>query len=158
MAELTFAETTIHHVSHIAQNMREADRVEVMASHGHTPLEALTLGVSKSDQVVTVLSPEDTPLVIIGVVSQSLLSDVGTIWLLGCDEALRHRRKFISEVPRVLSILFERYTMLENYVHVDNQISVRWLNRIGFKMDEPILFKNSGEYFMRFYMKRCDHV
>jgi hypothetical protein len=138
--------------------MREADRVEVMASHGHSPLDALTLGVSKSDQVVTVLSPDGTPLVIIGVVSQSLLSDVGTIWLLGCDEALRYRRNFISEVPRVLSILFERYTMLENHVHVDNRVSIVWLKRIGFEMDEPVLFRNSGEYFMRFYMKRCGHV
>ena len=113
-----YVHTTIDHINHIAENMREADRIEVMASHGHTPLEAMMLGYENSDQIFTALGEDDEPVFVLGVVLNSLLSDIGTVWLLGCDDALKYGRNFIAEAPEVLSILLERYTLLENYVHV----------------------------------------
>ena len=154
MANLTFRHTSIDDVAHIGENMRQADREEVMASHGHIPMQSLLLGMRRSDQTITAVSPDGVPLVIFGVANKSLLTDVGVPWLLGCDEALKYRRHFMIDVAKVLEIMLEKYSMLENYVHVRNRVSVNWLKRMGFKMDDPVLFINSGEYFMRFYMER----
>lgn len=153
MAELTFRHTTLIDLAYVAQNMRQADREEVYAAAGHTPEQALVISIFMSEEAVTAVSPDNTPLVIFGISKQSLLSDKGIPWLLGCDEALRYRREFMRQTPKVLETMLEQYTMLENYVHVKNTISVRWLKRLGFSMDSPITFP-SGEQFMRFYMER----
>jgi hypothetical protein len=158
VVNLTFKHTDIHDIAYIGENMRQADRDEVMAASGHNPMQSLLLGVRRSDQTITAVSPDGVPLVIFGVVGKSLVTDVGVPWLLGCDEALKYRRHFMTDVPKVLEIMLEKYRMLENYVHVKNRVSVNWLKRMGFKMDEPVLFINSGEYFMRFYMERGEHV
>lgn len=154
MANLTFKHTDIFDVAYVANNMRQADRDEVYAASGHNPYDSLMLGVRKSDDIVTAVSPDGVPLVIFGISSKSLVTDIGVPWLLGCDEALKYRKHFMTDVPKVLEIMLEKYRMLENYVHVKNRVSVNWLKRMGFQMDDPVLFINSGEYFMRFHMER----
>lgn len=144
------------HVRHVAFNMRDADVAEVKATANKTPLEALRKGMEISDRTVTVLTPDGLPLVIMGVAPRCRLTGVGSPWLLGTDEALKYKRNFLTDPPEVLDEMMDLYPKLENYVHVENRISVRWLKLLGFKMDEPVLFPNSGEKFMRFHMTRED--
>lgn len=153
MAELTFRHTTLADVDHVAKNMRQADREEVYAAAWHTPEQALVTSIRMSHESVTAVSPDGVPLVIFGLTTRGILSDVGIPWLLGCDEALRYRREFVKQTPKVLESMLEQYRMLENYVHVKNVVSVRWLRTMGFNMDPPVMFP-SGERFIRFWMER----
>lgn len=153
MADLLFRETTMSDVCYVAENMRQADVAEVYAAAGDSPMSALCKSVEMSDDPVTVASPEGVPLVIFGTVQRSLLTGVGIPWLLGCDEALKHKRGFAKYAPKIVELMLEDYEYLENYVHMKNRVSVRWLKRLGFKMDEPIRFP-SGERFIHFSMKR----
>lgn len=150
---LIYEETDSDHILHVAHHMRAADRLEVAASHGKTPLEALATGFSISDQCVTALSPAGVPLVIFGIAPRCRLTGVGVPWLLGTDEALKFRRHFFTDPPRVLPAMLDLYPSLENYVHIQNHLSVGWLQRIGFRMDAPVKFP-SGYWFRRFHMSK----
>lgn len=150
---LIYAHTTDEHVRHVAENMRSCDAEEVRLSHGHDPLTALQTSVNITEEPITVLSPDGVPLTIMGIIPKHLLSDTGIIWMLGCDDALRFRRHFLTDVPKVLDIWLERYKMLENYVHVLNTVTVNWLDRLGFEFDEPFNLHN-GASFVRFHMEK----
>jgi hypothetical protein len=134
--------------------MREADRVEVRASHGHSPVEALLRGVEVSDMVETVVDEDGTPFAILGVAPRCRLTGNGAPWLLGTDDVVKNRRAMVQDAGPVLDRMMNLYPSLENYVHCDNRISVRWLKSIGFKFDEPVVIPYSGEKFMRFHMKK----
>jgi hypothetical protein len=152
VADLKYIPTTLEHVSHVAKNMREADRIEIMASHGHSPLKALLQGVKISDLVLSAVTESDEPIAILGVAPVCRLTGTGSPWLLGTDEVWTYRRNFVEEPGKILKIMLDLYPNLENYVHCKNRISVRWLKSIGFMFDEPILFPQSGEKFMKFHM------
>jgi len=154
VADLTFRPTTAADIMYVADNMRQADVEEVYAACWHTPEQALIASVKLSEEVFTVLSPENTPLVIFGVCRRSILSTSAVPWLLGCDEALRYPRQFIQRGREIVAGMLGKYDYLENYVHAKNSVSRRWLRRLGFVIEEPVLFKHTGEYFMRFHKEK----
>jgi len=147
--------TTIDHIDYVVEHMRQADVDEVVAA-GHTPREALIIGMVSSDSCVTLLY-NDIPVVIFGILSVTLLGNVGRPWLLGTTDAPKHRRAFAQLPKYYLDSMLEMYPVLENYVHVKNRVSVRWLKYLGFQFDEPVTLPN-GEQFIRFWMKRGDNV
>jgi hypothetical protein len=148
-----FVKPTDEMIDYIAANMRKADADEVWASHHLTPIESLTFGrkLSKMSAVVMV---DDTPCVMLGLVVNSVATGTGTPWLLGTDDALRHKRHFIDLVPPVIDEMLDECPILCNYVHADNKVSIRWLKRIGFTLDPATPHGISGELFHRFHLKR----
>lgn len=140
-------------IRHIASNMREADQIEVWASHRHSPLQALMSGW-KVSKLSAIISVNGDPCVMLGVASKTLLSDEGTPWLLGTNSAVKHARQFIDLVPPVINEMFTVYNRLSNYVHVDNLVSKRWLKRIGFELDEPEPYGITGELFHKFHLEK----
>jgi len=154
LVDLIYVPTTEDHIHHVAQHMRKADVIEVRAAGNRTPLQALQDGYRVSDQTVTVLSPDGVPLVILGIAPWNRLCGVGCPWLLGTDDALKYRRNFLRDPEKVIEAMLDLYPRLENFVHVENRLSVRWLQSIGFIMDEPVIFPNSGELFMKFHRER----
>ena len=51
----------------------------------------------------------------------------GIIWLVGTDEIARHPVAFFRHSRKIFNMLKQGYPLLENYVHVDNSLSLRWL-------------------------------
>ena len=58
----------------------------------------------------------------------------GFIWLVGTEEINRHPVSFFSHSRKIFNILKKGYSFLENYVHVSNTLSIRWLNWLGFNV------------------------
>lgn len=137
--------------------MRAADIAELDAC-GTTPHKALARGAIVSDECVTVVGSEGEILVIYGVAPGCRLTGMGRPWLLGTDAALNYKREFLTMPKTVIPAMLTHYDRLENYVHVENRISVRWLKLLGFKMDDPVENRITGEKFMRFSLKREDYV
>jgi hypothetical protein len=136
---------------YVANNMRDQDLDEIYAG-GETPERALRMSAEISKDCLSCVLESGEVLFVLGCGPKTLLSDIGVPWLLGSKEALKHPRSFFDFPPKVLEIWKEQYSMLENYVHVKNTVSVRWLQRLGFTMHEPVtLF--TGEQFMRFSME-----
>lgn len=156
MARIRFRETTFDDVETVARNMRAADVEEVVAT-GSTPRESLYKGLELSDHCVTVIGEHEEILVVYGVAPGCVLTGQGRPWLLGTDAALKYKREFLQLPRQIIPRMLTLYPRLENYVHVKNRVSVRWLKLLGFKMDEPVQIP-SGEMFMRFHMTREDYV
>jgi len=133
--------------------MRQADAVEVWSSSRQTPLDALTTGWEMSDLAV-IVTVDDEPCVMMGLVIRDILTGAGVPWLLGTEGALKHKRHFIAQVPPVIDEMLTICPRLFNYVHAENKVSIRWLKRIGFTIDDPMPYGLDEELFHRFHLER----
>ena len=148
-----FVEPTIEMVESIASDMRQADVDEIWESSGSRPLDGL-MSSWKASKLVTVVVIDDVPCVMLGLVITDTISGAGIPWLLGTNEALKHKREFLRLVPDVIDEMFELCTLLYNYVHVKNRVSVVWLKRIGFKFDKAVPIGANKEMFYKFSLSR----
>ena len=152
--KIEFVRVEPEHVSFIAEFMRPADVAEVMASHGVTPMQALTEGVKVSTWVSTVIA-DGVPVAIVGLVKGStVISGVGRPWMLGTTDLFRIGKSLTKYSKLGLADMLEKCSLLENYVHADNKVSIRWLKVLGFKFDEPTPCGLNGEYFHRFWLEK----
>lgn len=145
-----FERPTEEHIRYLGVHMREADKHEIMLAHGHLPEEALRMSVNNSDYTC-VGSYGDDICGIFGVKVHDILTGRGSPWLLGTDNIVKHRREFIPWSRKVVDQMLQVCPYLFNYVHVDNRVSIKWLEGLGFDFDEPAPFGFAGEDFMRFH-------
>ena len=61
----------------------------------------------------------------------------GTIWLVGTEEIARHPIAFFRHSRKIFNKLKEGYSLLDNFVHVSNTLSLRWLRWLGFTIEQP---------------------
>jgi hypothetical protein len=148
---LEFKPVTKEFMQFIADNMRHADAVEVMASNGLTPTEAIELSVEMSDYVTAIYIDGD-PVAVMGLRLYNALAGVGVPWLLGTDNVVKHRKVFLKNSRDVVEDMKYHCPKLVNHVHVENTVSIQWLKWLGFEFDEPEPFGVNGELFHRFHM------
>ena len=137
------------HIPPIVADMREADRKEVWASHRHTPEGALLTSLVASTKAWTCLI-EGQPAFMWGVAPKgSLLSSVGVPWLLGTKDIHRVNREFLRRSRAYVDLMQEGYARLENHVHAENTVSIRWLQWCGFTVekDVPELINDEDFYY-----------
>jgi len=151
--EVKFIKPTRELVEAIAADMRQADIDEVWASNHYTPAEAMLSSWKASDRSM-IVTVNNEPCVMIGLVIRDILSGGGIPWLLGTENALKYKRYFLTQVPDVIDEMLTICPRLYNYVHAKNKISVNWLKRIGFIIDEPVPFGCDNELFHRFHLER----
>jgi hypothetical protein len=149
-----FVKPTKELIEALAADMRQADVDEIWASNHHTPIEALTNGLAISDRCA-VVTVDGEPCVMLGLVIRDILSGSGVPWLLGTEAALKHKRKFLTQVPAVIDEMLNICPRLFNYVHADNKVSIKWLKRVGFTLDDPAPYGRDKESFHRFYLERA---
>lgn len=148
---IEFVKVDQAHVDFIARNMREADAKEVAASHGVTPHEAIRDGIRASKWVSVALA-DGEPVAVVGLVQGDVLSGIGTPWLLGTDRLFEIGKTLTRHSLIGLQQMLEKCPRLENYVHVENTTSIKWLKVLGFNFDDPIPLGRNGEMFHRFWM------
>lgn len=124
-----------NHVGPIAAHMRKIDALEA-AAFGHSPLEALQLGLMASRVAWTALV-DGVPQVMLGVVTGSLLERTGRPWMLGTDAVRKHVRYIAAMGPVMVEAMQYGYDRLENVVAADNVAAVRMLLWLGFEIGPP---------------------
>lgn len=144
---LTFRPSKLRDARIIARDMREIDRLEC-ACFGRSPEEALRLGYLGSLMCVTAVI-DGRPVAMIGVSPESMIDRIGRPWLLASEEAMRATFAWIVSGPALIDQMHEHFPRLLNYVHTDNEASIRWLERIGFCV-EPELRHIQGQPFRMF--------
>lgn len=138
------------HIPVIAAHMREADIREVFASDRWVPDEALEKSLRCSAQAWTCLL-DGVPAFMWGVGRRgSILSETGVPWLLGTDGIHRVNREFLKQSRAYVERMHEYFPYLENRVHAENRLSIRWLEWCGFTIDDVPTSIN-GEAFFRFW-------
>ncbi|MDE5879034.1 MAG: hypothetical protein K2G99_03265 [Desulfovibrio sp.] len=138
------------HIAPIAGHMRAADRREVKASHGHAPAEALAASLECSDMAWTCLV-DGAPAFMWGAGRRgSLLTRTGSPWLLATPAIYKVARAFLRRSRPYVERMQARFPRLENYVHANNRLSVRWLAWCGFTVEAAPTIIN-GEPFHFFW-------
>lgn len=141
------------HIPIVAQDMRDADRLEVLASHGMTPQEALEECIKQSDIAFTGFDKKGVPMLMFGAGSESILDPVGIPWMLTAENIYSMQMEFLRVSRYYVFMLRKRYPLLENYVDARYDMAVRWLAWCGFTIHEPEPYGVEGQLFRRFTMK-----
>ena len=136
----------------LAPRLRPADKREVMASHGHRPLSALTHSLRQSEVAWAGLADGEV-MALWGVGSVALIGREGAPWLLGARGLERHKRAFLAFSRQGLAVMGARYAYLENWVDARNALSIRWLRWLGFTLEPAQPYGRFGRPFHRFWMR-----
>lgn len=140
------------HIPAISSRMRAADVREVWASDRWLPGEALEKSLQQSVQAWTCLL-EDVPAFMWGVCGVSESPHVGVPWLLSTDDIHRVSREFLRQSRAYVERMQAHFPRLQNRVHAENTISIRWLRWCGFTLNAAPETIN-GESFYSFWRLR----
>jgi hypothetical protein len=140
------------HLPNVAANMRRRDAYEVWSWCRLGPLDGLRASLKASRLARTALI-DGVPEAVWGVARSVSKRHEGRPWFLSTPRLFEaETRGFVRETVPRLRELYEVCPYLENYVWVRNLESIRWLPRLGFRLDfaRPIQSWN-GELFLRFH-------
>ena len=151
MAEITIRATEPGDAELLAAAMRECDVREVRAC-GHEPLEAARRSVAQSLLCWSAFADGEM-VCIMGCAPISLVSGIGSPWMLATPLLDAHHRVLVRLTPRYIASMLKAFPHLVNHAHAENTTSVRWLKRLGFTLHEVAPFGALGEAFHRFEMK-----
>lgn len=140
-------------VAYVANNMRLADVAEVWALNRLSPRVALETSVAVTTYSCAAYV-DGRPAAIFGVYGH-LLGDTGVPWLLGTDEVVKGARALLTHTKPFLRHQLMSYRKLENDVHAENRLAIRYLRWAGFTLEEPHV-TNTGAKAIRFWMERQD--
>lgn len=122
------------HAHAIIDVLPESQRSHLKAWGGETPVETIERGIATSSHTWTALEPYGMPVLIGGVVRQSLLGRQGLIWQVSNPEAIaRHPKRLLRESRAQIEKLREHYDTLVGYVGCDPK-SLVWLKWLGFDL------------------------
>lgn len=140
-------------IDYLKSNLRITDIREILELSGMTPEYTLQYSFEKSDKCWTLLKGKE-PIACFGVARITLLSDIGSVWLLASDKIRKLKIKALRNSKLYVSKIIQDYTRLENCVSVKNKISINWLKWCGFKLKEAEKLGINKEYYHKFYMIR----
>lgn len=152
-ADIQIIPTRAYHLRRVAAVMRQADKDEVIAATGRSPLWGLVHSYKRSAICMTVLI-DGEPEAIFGAGDLSVLTGMGAPWLLASDRAVSCRVEFLRGSVHWRDQLLRRYSVLRNVVDCRNKIAIRWLRWLGFAFSDP--FKHRGHDFMMFELRARD--
>jgi len=134
---------------YMAMRMRREDVAEVYAASGHSPAEALLLGLQTSSECL-VAEYEGRPTAIFGVGPAEGAPEIGIVWLLATDEMPRLAVQALRVTPPILERWHEDYPILCNVVDARNALHIRWLKRAGFHLLRRLSCGFEGREFIEF--------
>lgn len=145
--------SNIRDVEYVSQRMRESDRVEIMASHRHSPCAALSIALNDSILCLTV-EDNGEPLAMFGCNGKSVVGASGTIWLLATDALKKRQLRFVRHTKYFVDLMLSYYPYLENWVDERNKASIAWLKMSGAVIEDAKPYGLNGEKFHHFYFRR----
>lgn len=131
-------------------NLREADSREVSAL-GANPKDAALRSLQDSDMAWTALVG-GVPVIMFGA-GGDVFSERGFVWALGTDECMKHPREMLVFGREKLKEMLNVYPILENYCDARYKKALRWLEKIGFQVSDPVKWGVNGELFCKITAK-----
>ena len=97
----------------LAPKMRKADREEIRASNGSSPLEALVIPFTyKKSRSYTIIGTVKEGVIGMFGVAPTKDPEYGIAWLLSSENLFKHTKQFIKECPYWVSQMSEGYTYI----------------------------------------------
>lgn len=152
MADVLIRPTEPGDVEILHANLRDSDRAECEAYGEGDILEGIRASAARS--VLCWSGFVDGKLAaIFGCAPLSLVSGIGSPWMLGTPVLDAHSRVLVATVPDYIAVMLTAFPHLVNHVHAKNTTSVRWLRRLGFTMGNQEPYGALGAPFRQFEMK-----
>lgn len=120
------------HIAPLAAAMRDMDRMEC-AALGHSPDEALRIGLSRSMWAMTALV-DDKPVAMLGVAPRSMIEGVGVPWMLGSDAIYAGARELVRYGPAIIATMEGTFPRLVNMVAAQNERAIRFIRHWGWRI------------------------
>ncbi len=140
----------------LAATMRPEDAAEVLASGGHSPLEALQEAVRVSPEVWT-WAPGGEVAAVFGVVplpdTPLLAPRSAVVWALTGDAVTRNRKAFVRASRAIVAALLFRWDALLNAVDARYTGALRWLESMGATFAPPVPLGVAGLPFVPFVLE-----
>lgn len=138
----------------IGENLREADREEIMAMLPGDPVEIVVQSALASTVGWIMLDRDGDPVGILGAAPQGV-EGVGVPWLVGTPDI---QKEFVAlarqTVPHV-DIMLEAFPVLTNHIDARNDMSLDWLLWAGFDLiDAKTNYGPEGRLFLQFLKAR----
>lgn len=137
---ISLRDATATDVEFVAENLRDADTIELRLAQTHEPAEAVRLGAAMSIWT-RVLCLDGRPAALYGVAPMDL-PDCGSPWMLATDDIGRISHAFLVASRGEAERMCRQFRFLFNQVHRDNRTSIKWLLWLGFSID----YNPSGPY------------
>lgn len=118
-------------VAAVADDIRPADRNEIWAAGGVSPLEALHEGFWGSLAPVVGSTEDGTP-VCMGGVCATAEPEIGCIWMLATNEIAKHPISFLRRSRELVDQWNREFPILTNVVDERNALHIKWLRWLGF--------------------------
>ena len=139
----------------IVPHLREADVEEIHASTGLPAAAAVAYSIAVSRAYSVLL--DGRPVVIFGVgpMGRTNGNKTGEIWLVATEEIEKRPVMFYRVSKRLFPMVCDGYSDLVNFVDARNILSLRWLQWLGFEIEEE---KPFGVYGLPFHFVRWRRI
>ena len=134
--KVEIVEARFEHVAAICKRLRERERLGFVKL-GDDP-ERLVFAEVRGSFLAFAGLVDDEPIALWGAQAAGVLDDEAYIWLICSQEAERHPMTFLRHSRRAIDSLSPFFKHLYGYVKEDFTCSVRWLEWLGFEIQEPV--------------------
>jgi len=135
-------------------DIRAADCREIWRTYMSDPNLTVALSIGSSGKAYTALLDGEI-ICIFGVATTSVIGRVGAPWLIGSDLVAKVPRRFLVESKERVQKMKDGYSLLKNYVDVENSVSIKWLKWLGFTIDEEIRTHGLAKKPFRKFTMEC---
>lgn len=149
--EISFRRSRLADAAEMAPEMRIEEMLEVRASAGFAPQEALEAGIRCSD--AWTVRANGKIMAIYGVFTLNLLTGMAIPWVLTTGLVDRHPKIFYKLSREVVAVMRSKHGMLVNMVDARYAKALRWVRRLGFEVHPPEPFGFAGMPFCRITMR-----
>ena len=156
MADVEIRPTLPGDVEILIANLRPSDLAECRA-YGKPDIAAGIESSVKRSMLCWTGLVDGELAAILGVAPVSVMTGIGSPWMLGTPVLDAHSRILVRETPGYIAKMLNAFPHLVNFVHAKNTTSVRWLRRLGFTLHQAVPYGALGEPFHPFEMK-AHHV
>lgn len=153
MGKVTIRPSFFCDIQLIAEHARQADIDEIKASSGHTVQQSLSYGLAHSSPCWTILMG-DVPVSMCGAIQSPKYQDCAVVWMISTEAAADHPLSFYKASKKVLSRIHEKYNCIANYVDSRNDLAVRFLGKLGFTLEGPVVNGLGDVPFHKFFKVR----
>lgn len=151
MSDLRREPATLAHALDLGPRLRKADQDEVIAACGLAAKDALLLAVAHAKQADAWLIGGHL-IAISGITGSVATPNAGVIWMLASDEIDQFPKQLMKGRRQYVRDLLKGHDMLFNFVDNRNTKAQKWLQWLGFQLEEPRPFGTAGLLFRPFTM------
>lgn len=152
MAEIEIRPTRPEDVDALVDNLRASDLAECQAYGDRDIRGGIQSSVARSLLCWTGLADGEVGS-IMGCAPISVVSGVGSPWMLGTPLLDKHSRILVRRTPEYIAQMLIAFPHLMNFVHARNKTSVRWLRALGFTLHDAVPYGARGELFHPFELR-----